>query len=215
MSGVRWAIVAAAVAKGFDAWQLNHGLGAIWFVGAAAMGADVRSGGVVLALIAFGGAWLSFRRFSNHVVFIGWVSTILALWDDRPTRTRLLRIQLCAVYFFGAVSKINPAFLSGQTIANRQTWVPFPQACAFAAIAAELALCAGVWYRWHSTLAFAIAFHVALTVGWTVDFFGDGPGILVFNALMVVVVAAIVPRRPVAAANSEETRSAHITVRRP
>ena len=191
MNRLRWVLVAASVLKGADALLFSPLLSFAWLASAAAIAMHQRIGCLMLAVIAFGGAALELQRMSNHVVFIGWISLILALWPDEANRKLLLRIQVCVLYLFAGLSKINPRFLSGEVIADRQPWLPAPEFLAIAAIGAEWALCIAVWRRWRWSVPAAAVFHACLVLGWTTNFVGHGPGILVFNVVVVAVVAAV------------------------
>lgn len=196
MKMLRWLLVAVCLLKAIDALQFDHALALAWLVGLASLAAHERYGSWTLALITLGGAALDLPRMSNHVVLVGWIGLILAFWGDQRTRLKLLRIQACVVYFFAGLSKINPRFLTGEVIAERQSWLPLPQVLAVTAIAAEWALCVMVWCRWRWTIPIAAVFHAALVIGWTTDFLGHGPGILTFNVLVFAIVAVVVHGSP-------------------
>lgn len=172
-----------------------------------------RAGGLVLATVTPLGAALDLERMTNHVVFLGMVGLILGLWADEPTRRRLLRVQLCVVYLFAAISKLSPDFVSGDVIARRGVWLPMPQALAIAAICCEALMALAVLRDDRRVLWAAVALHAALVLGWTTDFLGHGPGILVFNSAIVAVVAVVcapdhVPRSIRRAADALDERFA-------
>lgn len=186
---IRWFLVAAAVLKGVDALTFDPSLGLAWFAAAAAVAVSERYGCVLLAVVCFGGAGLGLERMTNHVVLLGWVALILAFWTDDRTRRELVRVQLVVLYAFAALSKLNPAFLSGDVISDRRDWLPFPQALAFTAIVVETGMVLLLWRRSRLVLPAAVMLHAGLVVGWTTDFVGHGPGILIFNVMAVALVA--------------------------
>src|SRR4029453_4745052 len=99
--------------------------------------------------------------WGHHVYFIGLMTLLLtfvdsdaalsvrALRGDRRARVTnwpilLMKIQLSLVYFFAAIAKLNPIFLSGYVIASRTTHAALAQQApivlsglAVAAVAAE------------------------------------------------------------------------------
>lgn len=123
--------------EGFPAVPDGVVLGAVacWIVAAVAftVGARVRvAGGVLVASIAV--YLLADRHFyQNHVYLLALLVFLLTLarsaeWlalDGGGARTTipawpldLVRLQVTLVYLFGALSKINPDFLSGSTLAS-------------------------------------------------------------------------------------------------
>ncbi len=196
LSWLRWFLVGIALLKGLDAYQFDRSLALGYLVVAVSAAVSERHGCLTLAIFMMTGAALDRGRMTNHTVFFGWVALILAFWGDYRIRHRLLQIQVCVVYFFAGLAKLNPRFLSGEVIAERLDGFAHPQYFAYAAILAELSLCLAVGLRWRWTLAAAIVFHFCLSIGWTTDLFGDGPGIILFNIMLVAVVAVVVEGHP-------------------
>lgn len=196
LNKLRWLLVAIAILKGLDALQFGREMWFLYVVAAISAAVNGRHGCFTYGIIMLGGAALDLPRMSNHVVFFGWVALILGFWEDYRTRHRLLQIQLCVLYFFAGLAKINPRFLSGEVIAERQYWLPYPQALAVIAILTEWAMCLAVWKRWKWAGPLAILLHTCLTIGWTTNFFGHGPGILLFNTMIVAVVLLVLYGNP-------------------
>lgn len=125
--------------------------------------------------------------YRNHVVFLTWVSAILALFGDRAARRLLLTSHLAVVYAFAAVAKINPLWLSGASLEEwgaRLFGLPVLVA-AVATIVVEFVLAAAVWRPNRIGLAVAIAMHIAFVVALT-----GGPygflRLVVFNGASIV-----------------------------
>lgn len=214
MSRLRWVLISIAILKGFDTHFLYTGFALCWLsMAVLLLVLPHRIGYGVLAAFCWGGAILQLTRMSTHVVLIGWVALILALWEDEATRLRLLRVQVIVLYSFAALSKLNPRFLAGDVIIDvRHDWLPFPQALAISAICVEATLAFLIWRRSWWALPLASALHASIVVLWHTDFIGNGPGLLVFNVLAFAVVATVTPRREAttvaAARRSAPTRRA-------
>jgi len=109
----------------------------------------------------------------------GWRVPARAPWPPRPTTDpglHLVRVQLSVVYFFGALHKLTPAFLSGErleAIAVEQWFgsdLPGPHglyvAAALLTVVAELVLALGLWLpRLRAPLAgLGVALHVGFAL---------------------------------------------------
>jgi hypothetical protein len=200
MSGLRWVLIGIAITKGFDTHFLYTGFSLCWLsMAVALLVLPQRVGYGLLATFCWGGALLQLTRMSTHVVLIGWVALILALWPDEATRLRLLRVQVIVLYALAGISKINPRFLSGDVVRFYRDSLPFPQVLALSAVCVELGMAFLIWRRSRWALPLAVALHLSILVMWTSDFIGNGPGLLVFNVLAVALVATVTPARSAAA----------------
>ena len=81
----------------------------------------------------------------------------------------LIKAQITTLYFWTAVSKINPQYLSGEVIdANLRGWVPIPEgmlpAVSVMSIAAEFFLAVALWIPKTRLLAFVVGFGLHLGI---------------------------------------------------
>lgn len=123
--------------------------------------------------------------YSNHMILLLMLSsfmglsgahrayTVAELRRKRRKRSRgdlvpywpafLIKAQITTLYFWTAVSKINPQYLSGEVIdANLRGWVPVPEsllpAVSLASIAAEFFLAFALWIPKTRLLGFLVGF---------------------------------------------------------
>jgi hypothetical protein len=111
------------------------------------------------------------QTYSNHLYLFAILAAMLALRGRYVAL--VLKGQLTLVYFFAAVSKLNPAFLSGLVIAGslrpefdrlRTPWVLVP--LAVSAIGLELFIADSLWVprRRSRAATFGILMHVSFVV---------------------------------------------------
>lgn len=145
-----------------------------WFIGlgilaCALFAAGARVAGWIVAGCLGYVVLLDQQTYSNHLYLLVLLSGLLAL-PDGPTLRLLLKSQLTLVYVFAAVSKLNPAYLSGLLIAGslrpwfdwlRTPWLLVP--LALGSIAMELFIADQLWTK-RRTLAAAAG--VALHLGF-------------------------------------------------
>jgi hypothetical protein len=141
----------------------------IWAGAALAfvVGMARRVSGAIL-LVALGYVLLLDQQtYSNHTYLLFLVTALLTFVAHSPDAAWLLKTQITIVYLFAALSKINPAFISGLVIAGALKpaaatfGVPAawrgPEAlvpAALATIATEVFLARGLWSaRWRRTAA--------------------------------------------------------------
>jgi hypothetical protein len=146
--------------------------------------------------------------WANHQYFLGLVTLLLALTESdaalsvRPRDggaagspatitawpVTLLKIQLSIVYFFTAVAKVNPVFLSGASLADHRTMVAAlapPVAFAGLAVAtvvSEFTLSFALWVkplRW-GAIALGLVLH-----GLAPAILGYYAGLIIFSVLAV------------------------------
>jgi uncharacterized membrane protein YphA (DoxX/SURF4 family) len=130
---------------------------------------------------------LSTPAYRNHLHLLMLVALTLALFDDETTERWVLRWQLSVMYGFAATAKLNPEWLSGESLEGR-TWVGelLPSALVIAVavvtIIVEAGLAIGVWTRWRGWLAIAALTHAAFLLFTETDPWDRGR-LLVFSAL--------------------------------
>jgi uncharacterized membrane protein YphA (DoxX/SURF4 family) len=202
---------------------------------AFAFGLRTRLCGAILTLLMAYTLFFDQQLYSNHLYLATLVVLLLTIADSgarfsldaRRSGGRdlilewpiiLLKIQVSIVYFYAALLKINPEYLSGAMIAgfwpfNRLVWLPggWPPALvvqfvALISILTELFLAFALWVprlRWLA-VAVGVGFHMAII--WTG---GAVPGVpdIPFTIFAIVTVAPYVlffpfPRRRVAAQGS-------------
>lgn len=120
--------------------------------------------------------------YSNHLLLLLMLSTFMGLsgahraltvFDMGKRRRRvhreqvpywpafLIKAQITTLYFWTAVSKINPQYLSGEVVgANLRDWVPIPEgllpAVSVLSIAAEFFLAVALWIPKTRLLGFLV-----------------------------------------------------------
>lgn len=149
----------------------------IWLVAAAAftIGWNVRLAGLILAATMFATLFIDQQLYFSHLYLISLEVLLLAIanphFGDRAVAywpIFLLKAQLSIVYFFAAVSKLTPAYLSGWMIgANlRRSIVVGPntlRAFAIGSIVVEIFLAFALWSpRWRKL---AVVVGVLLHIG--------------------------------------------------
>jgi hypothetical protein len=135
-------------------WLLVAACGALWFTRtrvAAGLVAAV-AGLIYLEVVP-----------STMTVTIIWGSLALAFFDGDDLRL-VLRVQAAAIYFFAAVNKLWPAFLSGAMLETEVEWLPYAQAVSIVTIVAEAGLAVAVLARWRWTPHAVVALHVPIAV---------------------------------------------------
>lgn len=110
---------------------------------------------LVIGLVLVSGA-----DYANHLYLLGLMSAFGALANLRHPTTRevgrfLMLSQVSITYFWAAVWKVNPVFLTGSVLAVEwhRNWLlgsflpggAFLVACALITVVGELALAAGLW----------------------------------------------------------------------
>lgn len=155
---------------------------AVWLLAAAAfaLGWKTRAAGSVLALVTGYTLVMDQQTYSNHLYLLFLVILLLTVADsgaawslDMRLATRdarlaarsevagwpvlLLKIQVTLVYFFSALAKITPQYLSGEVLSRslkQGGWLAVPESwrtpeamnvLAVASIAAELFIAFGLW----------------------------------------------------------------------
>lgn len=148
-----------------------------------------RAGFAVLACVGFAAAAVGVP--SASMALIGWVAAALALFDGDDL-LRVLRVQVIVVYGFAAANKaVSSAFLSGAVLESHASRVAvWPQAMAFAAVAAEAALAFAVWRRWWVALPFAVGMHAMFVIGIATTPM-HALSLIAFNGMMVALVWAL------------------------
>ena len=178
------AIPIASVPRLPPEWVNLFGLA--WIISALAFAAGWprRLSGLVLSGILAYTLVLDQQTYTNHLYLlalaVGFIT--LAQWRPRDGQVPawpvfLLKSQLTVMYTFAAISKINPAFLSGAVIyANLRSsivesapvLVSFPAlaTAAFATVAVELFLAWALWFKpWRRTaVAVGVVFHASLVL---------------------------------------------------
>jgi predicted DCC family thiol-disulfide oxidoreductase YuxK len=185
----------------------------LWLMSAAAMmlGWRTRLAGSVLTATVALVLLLDQQLYSNHLYLIVLACGLLTLADSGAALSLdavgagerreisgwpiwLLRVQVCVVYGYAAISKLNPDFLSGSVIASyfrRSGLLAVPDSWRFLepmlilavlAICTEAFLSVALWSRrWlPAALVAALALHVGIT-GWLVPTYQ----LLVFSATML------------------------------
>lgn len=129
--------------------------------------------------------------YSNHLLLMLMLATFMGLsgahkaytvFDlKRKSRRRtrgtlvpywpafLIKAQITTLYFWTAVSKINPQYLSGEVVGvNLRDWVPIPEsllpAVSVASIAAEFFLAVALWIPKTRLLGFLVGFGLHLGI---------------------------------------------------
>jgi hypothetical protein len=149
---------------------------ALWLVAALLLvvGWKTRVAGCVLTLVTWYALLLDQQVYSNHLYLLALLILLLTISDsgaawslDARQRAApsdvaawpivLLKLQVTLVYFFSAIAKITPLYLSGEVMAlmlKNEGWLALPQpwrtpavmSClAMASIAAELFIAIGLW----------------------------------------------------------------------
>lgn len=173
---------------------------AAWIPAAAALTLDhhVRKAGVAIAALVAITLWSSMDLFNQHFVLMAWIGIFIAILDG-PLLALVLRVQLTIVYGFGALAKLNPWFLSGDTLAWHagerlpvpdQAWMPL----AFAVVATEGWLAFGLWWRRTRVVSMmlGVVLHLGIVVGMATSV-DSLVRMIVFNGLCVVLYLAFVP----------------------
>jgi hypothetical protein len=113
---------------------------------------SLRWGAAVVAVMTWG--ILFFDHPANHLFFLAWAATTFAVFADTEQRRLLIRWQLTIVYAFTAISKLTPAWLSGDPLARLLLdahGLALPPALlvvsAIGAAAAEAFLAPALWVR--------------------------------------------------------------------
>ncbi len=176
----------------------------------AALGIATR---VMLPIATVLYAWLYFGSqldsYQHHYLvslllfiacFVPWqrpVSTEPAFPTRRSWAVRLLLVQLAIMYLWAAISKLDPAWLDGHTLATQitgsmrgliESTVGFKVA-AIGVIGVELALAATVWMKrtWFIAAPLGILFHGSILL--------TGLEIGLFAYLMVAIYIVVIPDR--------------------
>ncbi len=105
--------------------------------------------------------------YRNHVFFLAWVTVILALFGDRAHRRLLLTTHLSVVYTFAAITKLNPLWLSGESLASwgARLFGVSVIAAAIATVVVEAVLAVAVWRPNRGVVVIATGMHLAFIVG--------------------------------------------------
>jgi hypothetical protein len=156
-----------------------------WIIGGILCFLRRPAGAVLIAGMAWGG--LIFESYFNHLLFIAWVATTLALFREVGQMGFVVRSQLTILYGYAAVSKISMLWLSGAALAMRGVEVPtaFLLLLVWGALLSEGMLAVGLWLgrARRVVLLMASGMHVGFLV-----VMAQGPlwrewGLLPFNAL--------------------------------
>jgi hypothetical protein len=186
------------------AWSLL----AVWLIAGAlfTLGVWVPASGPLLLVCVVTPLVLDSQTYSNHLYLMAWLVILLVIADsgagravigrDRPVANwtvLLIALQISLVYFFSAINKLNPEFLSGEVLAGSLSGglVPFPESLrtprflaplAIGAIMAESFLAFGLWSPRLRRLAFAVGvvLHASITL-----LMADTMELAVFSALML------------------------------
>jgi hypothetical protein len=133
---------------------------AVWLVAAFAfaVGWKTRAAGGVLTLVTGYTLVLDQQTYSNHLYLLFLVILLLTIADSRAAwAILLLKIQITIVYFFSAVAKITPAYLSGEILTRslkQEGWLAVPESwrtpaamsvLALTSIVVELFIGFGLW----------------------------------------------------------------------
>lgn len=181
---------------------------AIWLGAAVGLAVGYRArlcAGVLTASIAFVHV-VDQNFWAHHMYFLGLVTLLftflesdavfsLRAWRD-PTGVRtvalwpvlLLKIQLSLAYFFTAVAKLNPVFLSGDVIGRRMILpddVIGPAGLAVTsglAVASEFFLSLGLWVRRLRPWALVVGLGLHVLVPFVMGFY---VGLLVFSVVVL------------------------------
>lgn len=173
----------------------------------AALGVATR---LVLPIAAAGYAWLYFGSqldsYQHHYLVAILVAIACFVPWQRPadaapsTRVRswairLILVQLGIMYLWAAISKLDPAWASGRTLAGQLTGslrsfldhTAGVQAAAIAVIGIELVLAATIWLRpaWRLAAPLGILFHLGIAM--------SGLEIGVFAYLMLGLYVLVIP----------------------
>lgn len=139
------------------------------------LGVAGRLPALLLAVVTFVVLLADQQVYSNHLVLLGVLSTLLGLSGSskalavfRIKHTEkvpywpafLIKAQITTLYAWTAIAKINPQYLSGEMIhTNLRSWVPIPDAAmsavAILSILAEAFLAVALWIPRCRFLAFA------------------------------------------------------------
>jgi hypothetical protein len=159
------------------------------------LGLFTRLSGALLAAMIGYVLLLDWQLYSNHLYLNALLVALLALADsgarwslDARYRGRrdmvprwpvlLLQAELSIVYAFAALTKINPAYLSGVVLAQFLPIDALPlvvvRALAILSILTEALLAVGLWFSWSRryTLVLGIGFHLMIMLTG-----GPAPGI--------------------------------------
>jgi hypothetical protein len=162
---------------------------ALWATSALllALGLHTRAAGATLAALVAYALLCDQQLYSNHYYLLLLLTLLLTISDSgadlsldaRRAGARqsvvgwpvlLIKLQLSAVYFFAAVTKLNPVFMSGEVIrryAEGGLILPLPPAwLALLAVATELFLAFGLWLpglRWAALVA-GLALHTLIVI---------------------------------------------------
>lgn len=167
------------------------------------LGIFPRAAATCLAAIGVYGLVTDLHAYSNHLVLMISLSTIMAMsqsanaWAvgavDRSNRVPiwpavLIMVQISTVYFWTAVSKINSQYLSGEVLAGFvNDWVKLPlwvfSFVALASIAVELFLAASLWFGRTRGVAFLVGGGLHLGI---VLLLSDPTPLVAFALLMMV-----------------------------
>lgn len=174
-------LAVAALLKVFDtAVRWSVWIAVLWAAAAVLATLSDRWGGLAVA----GLAWWSalFGLYGNHVVWLGWLGLIFAIFPEHAQRKLLVRTQLTVLYGFGALAKLHGDWLSGAVLEARGAAFPASSAIAWLTLLMEALLAAALWMpRWRRIwLPVAATMHIAFVVG-----IADGTplrvGLVVFN----------------------------------
>jgi predicted DCC family thiol-disulfide oxidoreductase YuxK len=145
---------------------------AVWAASAIAflLGARSRLAGFVLTTTLVAVLCLDQQLWSNHLYLLTLLVFLLTAADSGASvsldarrdgvrehvsagMVTLIRLQLSVVYFYTAVAKVSPAYLSGAVLRYNFQWIPWPGriptrllvAAALFSIAVEIFLAVGIW----------------------------------------------------------------------
>jgi HTTM domain len=180
------------------------------------IGFRTRISGASLAALSFYYLFADQNLWANHMYYLFLLVFLLTLGDcgadlsvdwrrrGRPAATvlrwpaLLIQIQVSLIYFYAAVNKVNPAFLSGEFLL-RDMYVPQAwknpavfEALSWATVAFEFMLALALWIprlKWPFAIAGTL-FHVAIPL--TNHLYG---GLIVFSMIMIAPYLLFLPAR--------------------
>jgi hypothetical protein len=158
---------------------------AAWCVAAVGCVVHQRLGAAIVVLLS---AWAFLGgHYYNHLWFLFWVALTVTIFGAVDQQRLVLRCQLSIVYGFAALAKMNPLWLSGESLASHG--VRLPEAligpAAVATVALEATLAWALWIpRWRIlALAAAAPMHLSFWLMMEYPLRWSG-GLLIFNLLV-------------------------------
>lgn len=183
--------------------------------------------GVLVLSTWFVFAWEQ-QTYSNHMMLAAWLALWLVLtpsnvaWSLRPSREGrgfvtfsdqvLLMSQLSVCYFFAALVKLNPGFLSGDLLRGfvrlefpAWVWV----SAAIGTVVTEMFLVFGLWFRQTRWVAAAagLALHLSIPIAMP----GDAWPLLAFSLLCLSLYPLFL-LRPTGTEESDRAKAVALTV---